>query len=209
MKKIFLSYATEDHLFAELAVLKLQEAGFTVWRDKSQIAAGVDWKAGIEEGISSCDLLLLALSATSAQSAYVTFEWAYALGRGKPIVPVRLNLCQVHPRLESIQYLDFSIAGSLPWSTMIERIREIEVSDAEPFRGPEPVEETGDLIVVKKILTYLDQRGYQMASFKRIRRRVDEKLTDDRLDKIVDSHNTVFRHAILKDGEKGLAKLIP
>ena len=52
-----------------------------------------------------------ASSENSADSSYVTFEWAYGLGNGKTVVPVRLENCTVHPRLEPIQHLDFSVPG--------------------------------------------------------------------------------------------------
>ena len=62
---------------------------------------------------------------------------------------------------------------------------------------------------MKAILSYLNQRGYQMVSYDRIRRRIDPALTDKDLDALVDSNSTVFRHAILKDDKKGLGKRVP
>jgi hypothetical protein len=34
MTTVFLSYSTKDHYFAELAGIKLAEAGITLWRDQ-------------------------------------------------------------------------------------------------------------------------------------------------------------------------------
>lgn len=62
---------------------------------------------------------------------------------------------------------------------------------------------------MKAILSYLNQRGYQMVSYDRIRRRIDPALTDKVLDALVDSNPTVLRQAILKDDKKGLAKRVP
>ena len=45
---IFLSYSTKDHYFAELAGIKLAEAGINLWRDQGQLRAGGDWRSGIE-----------------------------------------------------------------------------------------------------------------------------------------------------------------
>ena len=61
----------------------------------------------------------------------------------------------------------------------------------------------------RAILNYLNQRGYQMVSYDRIRRRIDSGLSDETLDALVDSNPSVFRHAVLKEGKKGLAKRIP
>jgi hypothetical protein len=62
---------------------------------------------------------------------------------------------------------------------------------------------------VKAVLAYLDQRGYQMMSYERIRQRIGPHLTDDALDLLVRNNPKVLRHAALKGGKRGLAKLIP
>lgn len=212
MTTVFISYSTKDHYFAELAGIKLAEAGINLWRDQGQLRPGSDWRNGIERGISESIAVLVALSENSAQSSYVTFEWAYGLGKGKTVIPVKLEACAVHPRLEPIQSLDFSIPGSLPWNLLIERIREIEADatseeDLETSANtPEPAQQDA---TVKAILAYLNQRGYQMVSYERLRRRIDPTLTDQKLDEVVNANPTVFRFARLKEGKRGMAKLIP
>jgi len=198
MPTVFLSYSTKDHHFAELAGIKLAEAGVNVWRDQGQLRAGSDWRGGLERGISESIAVLVAL--------------AYGLGKGKTVVPLKLESCEVHPRLEPIQYLDFLVPGSLPWNLLIERIREIEADATSQedlvaaARAPEPPQQDP---TVKAILSYLNQRGYQMVSYDRIRRRIDTGLTDQVLDALVSTNPTVFRQALLKDGKRGLAKRVP
>lgn len=102
--------------------------------------------------------------------------------------------------------------GSLPWNLLIERIREIEADATSQedlvaaARAPEPPQQDP---TVKTILSYLNQRGYQMVSYDRIRRRIDTGLTDQVLDALVSTNPTVFRQALLKDGKRGLAKRVP
>ena len=142
---VFLSHSTKDHHFAELAGIKLFEAGIKLWRDQSHLHAGGDWRQGIERGISDSFAVVVALSASSAESAYVTFEWAYAMGKGKPVIPLKLTDCSIHPKLETIQYLDFSVPGALPWESLIECIREIETdSDSAPSEGTKSNDEKPD-----------------------------------------------------------------
>ena len=81
MAIVFLSYSTKDYYFAELAAIKLEGSGVQLWRDQGQLRAGSDWRSGIERGISESIAVLVALSQSSAESSYVTFEWAYGLGR--------------------------------------------------------------------------------------------------------------------------------
>ncbi len=211
MTTVFISYSTKDHYFAELAGIKLAEAGINLWRDQGQLRPGSDWRNGIERGISESIAVLVALSENSAQSSYVTFEWAYGLGKGKTVIPVKLEACAVHPRLEPIQSLDFSIPGSLPWNLLIERIREIEADatseeDLETSANtPEPPQQDA---TVKAILAYLNQRGYQMVSYERLRRRIDPELTDQKLDDVVNANPTVFRFARLKEGKRVMVEIV-
>lgn len=213
MPVVFLSYSTKDHFFAELAEIKLAESGIDLWRDRDQLRAGTDWRQGIESGISGCLAVVVALSADSAQSPYVTYEWAYALGKGKPIVPLLIAPCTMHPKLETIQHLTFTNPGALPWASLAERIREIETDTESPLAGDGVKDSEGDLagedVVVRGILAYLNQRGYQMASFERLRERVDENRTDAQFRQLVEQNPRVFRLATLRGGVPGLAKIVP
>lgn len=213
MTTVFLSYSTKDHHFAELVTTKLAEAGIQVWRDQGRLRAGTDWRQEIERAISSADAVIVAMSTNSADSAYVTFEWAYALGNGSDLVPIKLNECNVHPRLQTIQHLDFSVPGSLPWETLVERIREIDKDVKEKSAvsdlGP-PVEPSQpDAVHVRAVLAYLSQRGYQALSFERVRQRIDVTLTDIKLNELIANNPTLIRHARLKTGKPGVARVQP
>jgi len=211
MPTVFLSYSKKDYFFAELAEIKLADGQITLWRDQGQLRAGSDWRHGIERGISESLAVVVALSANSAESPYVTFEWAYALGKGKAVVPVILTECHIHPRLETIQHLDFTVAEALPWTSLINRIREIE-TDAESVTAIAPGTDSSPPQLeptAKAILAYLDQRGYQMASFERLRRRINESLSDADFNEVIQRNPTVFRHAMLAGQKPGIAKLIP
>ncbi len=211
MAQVFLSYSRADHFFAELARIKLEEENISVWVDKGQLRAGNDWRSGIDKGISDCFVVLLALSSHSSESSFVTYEWASAMGKGKPIIPVRLNECQVHPKLEPIQNLDFSNPVSQPWDDLIDRIKEIEQENDLPEfdqTDNDDAVSTAKLDpVVESILDYLNRRGYQMVSFDRVRRRINESLTNEKLEEIIKQNSTIFRRAVLKGGKPGMAKL--
>lgn len=221
MATVFLSYSTRDHFFAELAHIKLVEAGIDLWRDQGRLRAGTDWRGGIEQGIVASIAVVVALSSHSSESSYVTFEWAYGLGKGKPVIPVKLTECAIHPRLETIQYLDFSVPGALPWVSLVERIQEIEAEATPEEDKPEgilisvpelatassPTAVPGN--TAETILDFLNQRGYQMASFEGLRKRIDGALTDENFKEVIDQNPAVFRSATLKGAKPGLAKLIP
>jgi hypothetical protein len=225
MKTVFLSYSHKDRFFAELASIELARHGYAVWRDHGQLRAGTEWRQGIEEAISRSHAVLVALSPNSAESPYLTFEWSYALGRRKVVIPLKLAECAIHPRLEAVQYLDFSIPGVLPWGLLTQRIADIEPPEPantsavepdtpeptetsaaeEPVSSPPPTEDPQ----AKIVLSYLNERGFQMVSFDRLRRIFGEDLSDQQLGEIIRRNPTMFRRARLRGGKPGIAKLIP
>jgi len=213
MPTVFLSHSKKDHVFADLVENKLAAAKIILWREQDQLRAGTDWRQWIEQAISESFAVLVALSSNSAESSYVTFEWAYALGKGKALIPIKLNECLIHQRLQTIQHLDFTVPGSLPWESLIERIREIDSEPSTPKTPNEPerlvAAASAEDGLVKAILAYLNQRGFQMMSFERIRSNIDKTASNKLLNELIVKNPTVFRHATLLGGKPGLAKLIP
>ena len=46
MTTVFISYSTKDHYFAELAGIKLAEAGINPWLEPRQLRPGTVWHKG-------------------------------------------------------------------------------------------------------------------------------------------------------------------
>ena len=222
MGHVFLSYSKKDHHFAELLRLKLREADIEVWQDTRNISVGTGWAKGIEDAIQASTLVIVAMSANSCESAYVTFEWSFALGMGRNLIPLKLTDCAPHVRLQPIQYLDFSIAEALPWGSLIDRIREVE-DDVEVVmdpvaNAPEAVDreapvalgelddESDDAIHVKAIIAYLNERGIHAMSFDNVRKRIDASLSDVKLNRLIVKNPGSIRHARLNTKKPGLAR---
>jgi hypothetical protein len=119
MTQAFLSYASKDVVFAELARMKLNEAGIQVWIDNNALHAGEEWQAAIDMGISSSDVFLVIITPQSCGSSYVTYEWAFALGKGIKVIPLLLADSDIHPRLTTLQYLDFRNLKAAPWGKLV------------------------------------------------------------------------------------------
>lgn len=130
MRHVFISYSHQDHDFAQLLRTELQNAGISTWLALENIKPGEDWKGEIDEAIKNSFALIVIISPASDQSKYVTYEWALAYGFGIPIIPIlykRLNAPQKpHPRLESLQYEDFTTSRNRPWYRIIQRLNEIQ-----------------------------------------------------------------------------------
>ena len=119
---VFVSYSSEDSVFAELVKMKLNEAKMDVWLDQDKLDAGEEWRNEIDLGINESQAIILILSPKSCKSEYVTYEWAYALGRKKNIIPLMYKKTKIHPRLSGMQYLDFTNNGKGPWDKLLMRI---------------------------------------------------------------------------------------
>lgn len=122
MSHILISYSHEDSDFAEILNTRLTAAGFEVWAD-TDIRASQDWREEIDHAIQRAAALIVIISPQSRASEYVTYEWAFAWGAGVTIVPILLEKTEIHPRLESLQYLDFTNRNARPWDKLIEQLR--------------------------------------------------------------------------------------
>ena len=206
--QVFVSYSTKDKFFAELLEKNFSDNLITVWRDVGSIRAGDEWRNSIDAGIDNCSVLVLALSSASCLSHYVTYEWARAIGLGKPIIPVMLEECARHPKIEPIQYIDFRNHNDSTWQLLVQRIKNtIEQSELkdEPARVPHEHSETDDALQ-DKIVAYLQDRGFRVISFDRIRQRIDPSQTDEKLDSFV-KRSSIFRACTTKDFKAGLRLL--
>ncbi|MEO0947636.1 MAG: toll/interleukin-1 receptor domain-containing protein [Cyanobacteria bacterium J06641_5] len=215
MAEVFISYSRDDHVAANYFREKLESASLSVWLDHQSLVPGDDWRASIDSGIENCKVVLLLLSPSATESHYVTYEWASAIGKGKPVIPALLKSCELHPVLANRQYQDFSRGGQLPWDMFVRQIR-ASVTQAEEREEGLPDEPAPDSTLLsperersllKQVLAYLDLRGFQMVSFERVTERIDTEATEAQLRLLVDRNRDVLRHARIMGGKPGLARL--
>ena len=225
MSDVFISYSRADRFFAELLSLKLEANKIAVWRDKDQIRGGDDWREEIDVALENCKLILIVLSKSSANSGYVTYEWARAFGHGKASLQILIEECERHPRLQGPQYEDFT-EKHLPWDTLIQNINE-RLDEAETAQdvsviaeeqivtaATEPEEPESEDIAgspehrrlqraANEILGYLDSRGFQMVSNDRIREKLSPGYDDAFLNAVRQANPHLFRLAHLRDKSTG------
>lgn len=144
MRHVFVSYCHEDADFVHVLKGQLEQSGFSVWND-GDLQAGDNWHSGIEAAVKNALAVVLVLSERAQTSPYVSFEWAFALGAGIPVLPLVLKISpdRLHPRLGTLQALDFSNYMLRPWDSLMRALRnlgEIErpfsvavARDAPPF----------------------------------------------------------------------------
>ncbi len=77
----------------------------------------------IDLAIKDAFALIVIMTPEAKASEYVTYEWAFAWGVGVKVIPIMLKTTPLHPRLEALQYLDFTVPKSRPWERLIEEAR--------------------------------------------------------------------------------------
>lgn len=125
---LFLSHSKEDGDFAELLKLRLEQIGFAAWIDTDRLEPGLDWRQEIDQSIRSSIAVIAIMSPDARSSEYVTYEWAFAWGAGKRIVPIMLRQTSLHPRLATLQYVDFTNRSARPWSKLYDLLRTIRAA---------------------------------------------------------------------------------
>lgn len=145
MTHVFISYARSDHNFVQILVERLVQADIDIWLDSTSLTAGTDWRAEIENAIKASSAVVVVLSPAASQSQYVTYEWSLAIGMGIPVVPLLLERADIHPRLSTLQYFDFTARFDEPWQQLITAIRqrtslETDVPDETTLASQEPYE---------------------------------------------------------------------
>lgn len=107
MARIFIAYAREYKLFATRLARSLSDIGAEVWIDVESIPPGMQWHNAIQQGLETCEVLLLIVTPESMQSRNVEDEWFFFRNNQKPIIPIRYRLAPVHYLLQSYEYIDF------------------------------------------------------------------------------------------------------
>lgn len=105
MKHIFISYSPKDRRHMMALRENLLRIGYTPWIDPNP-RPGQDWRFQIDDAIRSADAVLVIVSPAAADSIYVTYEWAMALGLGIPVIPVLFAKVRLHPRLNVLEHFD-------------------------------------------------------------------------------------------------------
>ncbi len=214
MTRVFLSYASEDCTFAELVKLQLESHGIEVWLDQGALKPGNDWKKGIEEGIASSDSLIVVLSPNVTASSYVTFEWAFALGKEKRIIPLLHKEAALHPRLASLHHLDFRNPRRSDWEDLVKELQAGRAllsskpkNQAASARKPKKVKwPTKEYEVAKAlVLDHLSRTGYSRVSFDKVRKVIDPTYTDEFLMEVIRRNRSIFRRALVKGRGPGFA----
>lgn len=121
-KLFFITHAHEDGDFAELLQARIEKEGHQAWVDTERLVVGTDWRKEIDDTIKASAAVLVVMSPEAKSSEYVTYEWAFAWGVGVSVIPLMLKPTQLHPRLETLQFLDFTNRAARPWGKLMKAL---------------------------------------------------------------------------------------
>lgn len=107
MTRLFISYSRNDEDFARALAEALSDLGVDIWIDVDDIPAGMKWSSAIQEGLDSCEALIIIISPSSMASTNVEDEWQYYLDQGKPLIPVLWKPAKIHFQINRLQYINF------------------------------------------------------------------------------------------------------
>ena len=121
MTRVFISYSRADEVFARRLATDLDRLGADVWIDVDDIPPGVNWSTAIQQGLDTCEALVLIVSPDALASKNVEDEWQYVRDEGKPVIPLLWRpVPRLHFQLRRIQYVDFH---QQPYETALEQLR--------------------------------------------------------------------------------------
>lgn len=109
MSHIFVSYAHTDKTYLDQFVAWSRENGFAereLWYDQ-HIEGGNNWRDEIASALDEAFAVVVIVTTNSVKSLYCTFEWAYALGQGIPVLPLvfdNISITDVPTPLTSKQF---------------------------------------------------------------------------------------------------------
>ncbi len=90
-KHVFLSYSTKDIDYANQVEAELKHNDYIVWRDKSRLRGGDEWRNMIQEALEDSWAVVVIQSPDSQKSEWVANEILYAQDLGIPVIPILLR----------------------------------------------------------------------------------------------------------------------
>lgn len=97
---VFISHSSSEKHMALAVCEALEAKGVQCWLAPRDVAHGADYRDAIIEGIEGCKCLVLILSRRSNESDHVQREVRQAVKRGFPVLPVRIEECELSRKLE-------------------------------------------------------------------------------------------------------------
>ncbi|MFI0982889.1 TIR domain-containing protein [Streptomyces sp. NPDC021093] len=137
--RVFISYSHSNKSYADRVIRQLKSARFDVLVDRDALQAGQDWRNELLRLIRSSEAILVILTESARISEEVTSEWAYALGVGVPVFPLRFESTARPSRLDHLHSFNFQ-RHSAPWGDLISTLNSLPTTPRDFTEGFEVVQ---------------------------------------------------------------------
>jgi hypothetical protein len=132
--RCFISYSRQDADFATKLASDLREKKLKTWRDSENIPAGANWDREIEKAIGECSHVLLIATVHSVASENVVDEISLALNKGKMVIPLMVEKCELPMRIHRAQWIDFRQGYEAALQTLLKQLG----AERQPVQAEKP-----------------------------------------------------------------------
>ena len=147
LMQIFVSHHQSDVEFARQLRDRLNNhrdidgrQPYHAWIADYELGVGDDWRQEIDDALQKSQAIVVVISPEASESKYVTYEWAYSIGGGIPVIPIVWRPSSVHPRLDGLHYLDFADLKTQPWQRLFEDLAKKLAKSKTMSRKPAVIE---------------------------------------------------------------------
>jgi len=107
--RIFISHSSKDEVFTTKLTHDLRNVfgEEAVWYDVSGVKGGEFWWDKIIQELTNCSVFIVILSEDALKSRWVRHELDIALGKGKIILPVLFQNCEIRADLKTMEIISF------------------------------------------------------------------------------------------------------
>jgi hypothetical protein len=132
---LFLSHSSKDKPTVRTLASHLIDAGFPTWLDEWKIRIGECIATGIEDGLTECRFVIVALSPQAVSSGWVDREWKAKYWQEVEeervrILPVLIEKCEVPMLLRTKRYADLSTDYTQGFQQLVKSINGYLAEDA-------------------------------------------------------------------------------
>jgi len=133
-KYAFISYARDDRNHVGILAKELEDKGFDVWLDVSNIKPGEEWTKILENAIKNAGAFLVILTPAAANSQFVRNEIIMAQDEKLPIIPVKMEECDIPIQIRALQYVLYDKSDMAATVNLISETLSKHISNA-PLSG--------------------------------------------------------------------------
>jgi len=137
MSRLFISHNSADNRITEEIRQRLEKAGhhcvYVDFDPEQGIAAGQDWERDLYRELRACRALIILCSEASMKSLWCFAEVTHAKSMGKPVIPVKVEECQVHSILSRHQVIDWTQDPEQAWHRLQRGLRQAGIDPRDSF----------------------------------------------------------------------------